>query len=137
MYFFHVSKEMLMQTMVLFVFGSPASFRHAGEPLASCPRLHGKAKAKNTIAFISISFVQGMEKYKTKVFIRISLYHNCRRAKTLYFYSFFFHVSKEMLINTLVFFVFGSLVSLWHSGKTLASCPRLHGNAKHKKPLFV
>ena len=54
-YFFHVSKKMLIQTVVFLVFGSPVSLRHAGEPLASCPRLHGNAKTKKTIVFISIS----------------------------------------------------------------------------------
>ena len=54
-YFFHVSKEMLIKIVVFLVFGSPVSLRHAGEPLASYPRLHGNAKTKKTIVFISVS----------------------------------------------------------------------------------
>ena len=55
LYFFHVSNEMLIKTMVFLVLGSPVSLRHAGEPLASCPRLHGNTKTKKTTVFISIS----------------------------------------------------------------------------------
>ena len=41
-------KENAHKTVVLLVLGSPVSLRHAGEPPASCPRLHGNAKNKES-----------------------------------------------------------------------------------------
>ena len=45
---------------------------------------------------------------------------------------YFFHASKEMLIKTMMFLVFGSPVSLRHAVEPLAICP-----AKTKKTIVV